>query len=476
MKFVLLSTNGDSWFLGRRLLREGHDVAMHVFDPWSRKVGDGLIPKLETPNVPHGTDVVLFDDTGYGAMGERLRKRGIAVIGGNPLDADLEENRTLGTRFMRQAGIKTPETHSFSSVAQGQAFLATHPGDWFFKPSGEAATDLTRNGDAAAVRRFLAWAGTHLTGEVRGFELQRAVVGAEVSIEGWFDGSRWIGPCNSTLETKKFCADDLGPRTGCQANVVWAYQDERPLLFQKTLERMTPLLSAARYVGPLDLNCMIDEGGTPIGLEWSARFGFDALQALSLLIQGNLGHQLHQFATGKLRRWDLRPDVMALTLRLSTSPYPIEDARLARESEGLPLDPALFGNPTTTFLDDVMVGKDGKPVLAGRDGSVCCLGVTGRHWQEMKAQVLRRAAAIDIPSKAYRVDVIPDAEDRWAELAYHDYITASDVPGLVAMIQPTLHVTGGTARTARDGAVTDEDDDPPMPPFVHSTTEGEAAG
>lgn len=448
---------------------------MHVFDPPSRHVGDGLIPKLERPEPEKGTDVVLFDGTGYGALGTRLRKRGFAVIGGNPLDHDLEVDRAQGTAFMRQAGIKTPQTKSFRSLAQGQAFLATHDGHWYFKPSGDHGTDLTRNGDADAVRRFLAWVSRQpMAAKLDEFELQRAVDGAEVSVEGWFDGRKWVGPCNSTLETKKFCTGDLGPRTGCQANVVWTYEADRPRLFQKTVERLTPLLRAANYVGPLDLNCIIAEDGEPYGLEWSARTGFDALQAYSLLVQGNLGHQLDQFAHGRLRAWDVRPDVMGLTLRLSTTPYPMEDVRLAKESLGLPLDPKLFRDPETTFLDDVMVGPDAKPAMAGRDGSIGCVGTTGRDWEQMKKQVVKRAKAIDIPSKAYRIDVVPDAEKRWKTLAQHGYVTAADVPGLSAFA-PSV-ATAFRSSTARDEAATHDEDDPYMAPFVHSTVEAEASG
>ena len=451
MKAVLLSEFGDAWFVARRLQREGHTVAMHIFDPASRKVGDGFVEKLPYPTVSRGTDLVLFDGTGRGELGQKLRAQGFAVIGGNPLDHDLEVDRTKGTAFMRQVGIKTPPTYAFTTLAQGEAFLATHPGRWYFKPSGDVATDLTRNGDARAVRRFLAWAGRS-GAKFRGFELQRAQDGAEVSVEGWFDGRRWVGPCNSTLETKKFCVGDLGPRTGCQANVVWPYRMTNPVLFGKTVERMAPLLRAAKYVGPLDLNCIIGDDGTPYGLEWSARTGFDALQAWSLLIRGNWGEQLAAFAHGKLERWDVAP-AFGLTLRLSTSPYPMDDAKIAAESTGLPLDPDLVKNPETTFLDDVRMGKDGLPELAGRDGSVCCVGAVGTDWRALQKQVLAKADDLDIPSKAYRMDVVPDAERRWDALREHGYLDGFLVketkPAGAKMtrrvVDPPADVIGGAA-------------------------------
>jgi hypothetical protein len=119
-----------------------------------------------------------------------------------------------------------------------------------------------------------------------------------------------------------------------------------------------------------------------------------------------------------------------------------------------------------------MVGPDKKPAMAGRDGSIGCVGTTGRDWATMKAAVLKRADGIDIPSKAYRVDVIPDAEERWEALAEHGYVTAGDVPGL--NYQSATSAAGISSRTAPDEAATDTDEDPPMPPFVESLGEGQA--
>jgi phosphoribosylamine-glycine ligase len=458
MKFYLHSNYGDSLWLARRLLADGHDVLLHVRDEAAKAVGKGIVPLAPTP-MPPADATVIFDSSGHGRMGEAFRRRGLGVIGGNPLDAELELDRSRGTQLMQASGIQVPETHSFTDFGQAKAFLSTHRGVWYFKPSGNQSTSLTHHGEAAELRRWLAWAQPHLKG-VTSFELQRKVDGTEVSCEGWFDGEKWVPPFNATFEDKHFLTGNLGPRVGCASNVVWAFDDPDAELPRRTVKRLTNILRAAAYVGPIDLNCIIDGEGEPVGLEWSPRLGFDASQAwLGMLVDGDLGAQLAEFARGRLRRFSAQTDKRALTLRVTTPPYPTEHVTPAKEQRGLPLGLELLRDPRSIFVDDVMLDAKGEPCLAGRDGSVCCVGALGRDFHQLQAEVLRTVDHLRIPGKQHRLDPSERAPKAWAVLRDHGFMGRRLAAQLVpAKPSPGVQDSGDAAPAA-----------PHMPPFVENS-------
>lgn len=406
------SVHGETLFLARQLAREGEDVQLYCQSPQARFVGRNIVPRAPSSLVPGGA-LVLFDVVGKGAQGTALR-RSHRVIGGNPFDRDLELDRTKGTKLMQEIGIAIPETHTFSSIPDAMKFLRTEEGSWFFKPSGNEDTSLTHGAPTSEdMLRFLAWASQHNT--ATSFELQRKVEGVEISCEGWFDGDRFVLPFNSTFEDKKFLTGDLGPNTGCQTNVVWIWPDDAPLP-QETVARLAPRLRRERYVGPIDLNMIVDKDGTPRGLEWSARTGFDALQAYTRLLKPPLGEQLRAFVEGRLERWQFIDDPLALTLRITVPPFPFDDAQAMKEVQGLPLDPMVLADVDHTLIDDVMLTEAG-PALAGRDGGVCVLAETGDDMDTMREDLLERAKALVIPSAQYRTDVMERAEQDWDRLA-----------------------------------------------------------
>src|SRR6266446_4196986 len=346
--FFFYSDAGDGLFLARRFQREGHRVRAYINETNAKDVYRGIIPLSNNPS-PEKGEIVIFDMVKYGVQADEWRAKGFKVIGASRFADALELNRPAGTEMMRKIGIRTPETHVFQTLDPAKTFLSKQREEdkWYFKPSGNQPTASTWG----ALPSFLL---EYLEEEYEGgqFELQREIKGTEISLEGWWDGKRWVHPFNSTVEDKKLMAGDLGPRTGCMVNVVWAYEDPRPLLAIKTIAKLAPYLEASGHVGPIDLNMILDEEGTPFGLEWSPRFGYDALQALCLLVQGDAGRQFADFAEGRLEAFDVRTDVYGMTLNVSVPPFP--DSKHAKDARGTRLDKKLLGDPGV-YLRDVMI-------------------------------------------------------------------------------------------------------------------------
>jgi len=423
--FAFHSDAGDSLFLAMRLMREGHHVKFYVDDPQSRDVGKGLVPRVPSFR-PERADILVFDMVKHGVLADNLRQRGFRVLGASRFADVIELDRMAGHKVMQSVGIAIPDTYGFGKRGFKEArelVRKNKEDEWFYKPSGNVDAGFTYGSRAwDEMIRMLDWFERDPPDK---FIMQKKVKGTEVSLEGWFDGTRFVYPFNSTVEDKKFLAGDLGPATGCMANLVWAYEDPQPTLVLKTLWRLTSILRDVNYVGPIDLNMIIDSEGVPHGLEWSARFGYDALHALSMLITGDLGHQLEEFDHGRLDSFNVRRDLYALTIRCSVPPFP--NFQFAKTVKGLPLDPAILTDPNRIFVGDVMV-ENGKPFVAGSDAGVLVAGETGEHIGILRDQVLDRIKSLKIPNAQYRRDPVVRAEDVLTSLRAHRYLPALPPP------------------------------------------------
>ena len=407
--FFIWSEDGTSLPLAIKLKREGHPVLFFTRAPEPRDAGRGLVPKTTTPE-PQKNAVVIFDCVGHGAetAGAVFRRRGFPVIGGNRFAHDLEADRPEGAKIMKAGGISTPETHPFRNVATAIRFLEGEEGAWFVKVSGDTVESSTRDAPSSEeMIRFLRWVDSK--GKVEPFELQRKIIGTEVSLNGWFDGEKFVPPFDITLEDKHFLAGGRGPRTGCEYNVVYHAQDDA--LASLTVLRIEDRLRDEGYVGPVDQNSLVDAEGDPVGLEWTARLGFDATQAWMRLFEGTLGEQLESFARGELKQWEPSVTGLSGTLRLSIPPYPTWEPKTIAKQQGLPLD-----RRVTTDLAydpiDVMLTPDG-PAAAGGSGIIGTVAATG-ELDKIRSTTLAEASAIKatVTDVQYRTDAFAGIQER----------------------------------------------------------------
>ncbi len=377
-----------------RLQREGHPVTWFAKGDMAKLAGKGLVPFAKEP--PDGA-IVIFDCTGEGPRGTAYRKAGHLVIGGNPFDRPLELNRPEGARIARRAGMVTPPTYPFSDIPSALRFLKKKDGKWFVKVSGDGVEMDTYDApDSEFMARYLKYVQERA--QVKPFVLQQTVQGTEVSCNGWFNGHEFIGPFDVTLEEKKQLAGDLGCRTGCESNVVYHAQDDK--LADITIALVEDVLAEEGYVGPCDINSLIDADGVPQFLEFSARLGFDATQAwMRLIPEGELGEQLEAFVAGELDVWEPIPNVLSATLRITMPPYPNWDKKMVGKMQGMPLDYAILGDEWVDPVD-VMVG----PVTAGAGGVICTVGALGTSISALRKELLARAEMLEIPDKQYRID------------------------------------------------------------------------
>ena len=218
---------------------------------------------------------------------------------------------------------------------------------------------------------------------------------------------------NHTIEYKRFMEGDRGCQTGCMGNVVWMTQASKDLIVQKALLPLAPLLRKVNYLGPIDVNCILSEDEIYF-LEFTTRFGYDAIQALVELYKGNVFDMFWKFTTQDLgvKFWD----DYGIAVRLSVPPYPNTNGNGLPNLKGVQVLDVPQAAWKHLMLSDVMFTNN-TPRLAGVDGVIGCATARGSTINEARKRVYRTVGNIIIHQDVqYRRDIGYDVEQRIEKL------------------------------------------------------------
>jgi phosphoribosylamine--glycine ligase len=397
--FKLISKEGDFLPIMYRIKQEGNKVLIYIDKEKSRKMYDGILQKvtsgIELDIQPD--DVVLFDMVGAGKEADVLKDKGYLVIGAGKLNDKIELDREAGQLLFETAGIRTPKTFPFKSFEGLEEFVRKRPARYVFKPNGNLETDLTyifnSSDELISMIPYL----ESRCPEDTSFDLQEFIDGIEMSTEGWFNGEKFIQPLNSTMEEKRLFAGGVGPNTGCMGNVVWVWQDEQSeILYRLLFEKLEEPLRDGRYLGPLDINAIWTPDG-PYAIEFTARFGYDAIQAFTRLWDEPIGEVLESLPS--MTSFPASPGKYAMAIRVSVPPYPYE-----KEVPEVPILGVSKGMSQRVYLSDVYY--DGKILrCAGADGYILAVADHGSSLSTISSRAYSTIEGMQIPGKQYRIDV-----------------------------------------------------------------------
>jgi len=242
------------------------------------------------------------------------------------------------------------------------------------------------------------------------FILQDFVEGTEISTEGWFNGREFMQPWNHTLERKQLMNDGLGPSGGCAGNLVWSERETNHVI-ETGIARMAPILADHEYVGPIDLNSVVNEDGV-WGLEFTPRFGYDALPALLELVEGGIGPIIAAMA-----RLEFPTDLplanrKAAGLRVSIPPYPSEHFH---PDEGIPIRGLTREDREHLYFFDVKLDDKNRLVSTSAFGAVVTVTGSGDGITDAFEGPLEIAKRAKIPQKQYRTDLVNVFTKCWCE-------------------------------------------------------------
>ncbi|MGE0403970.1 MAG: phosphoribosylglycinamide synthetase C domain-containing protein [Kofleriaceae bacterium] len=420
-----------------RLAREGHEVRVHTSDEDAQDVLANLVERVDDVAdalswIREAGDehLVLFEDMGWGAQQDELRRDGLHVLGGSALGDSLEQDRDFGQRVLRDAGMRTAPTHRFESFDDGARFLGAHPGRYVLKfngsdlPSSLSYVGARRDGaDVAAMLARHARTWERDWSVAPSFVLMEHVEGIETGFGAFFDGTEFVGPVNLDWEHKRLFPGDLGELTGEMGTVVTYRGGER--LFDATLGRLAPLLREANHVGYVNLNTIINEDGV-WPLELTCRFGYPGFAILSALFDEPCGDILAGVARGTKKQIATHPG-FAVGIVLTLPPFPNAEG-YEELSKGTPI--GIPDDLTDAEREHLHVGEmglvDGQLVATGIIGYTMVVTGRGPTIEDARTSAYRLAEKIVIPNVRYRNDIGTKLRDRdYAALAALGWVPSS---------------------------------------------------
>ncbi|MBU1203261.1 phosphoribosylamine--glycine ligase [Patescibacteria group bacterium] len=413
-RFLFVSFDALISDVAWQVLKEGHEAKYFIKNQAIKDVADGFVPKSDDWEKDlDWADIVVFDDVlGMGTMAEKVRKRGIPVIGGTPYTDQLEDDRSFGQEELKKAGIPIIPYETFTDFDAAIDYVKKNENRYVIKPSGEAQNTkhflfVGQEEDGKDVIQMLEAYKKVWSQKIKEFQLQRRMSGVEVAVGAFFNGYEFVFPININFEHKKMFPGNIGPSTGeMGTSMFWSGQNK---IFNNTLKKMEPILRREKYTGYIDLNCIVNGNGI-YPLEFTARFGYPTIQIQMDGILMPIGQWLYEMATGTLKNFKTKTGFQ-VGVRLVVPPYPYGSSiktELAEYKNAL----IIFKKPASEGIHIVETKLiNGEWIVTGDHGVALIVVGTGSTMKQAQQQVYHRIQNILIPNMFYRDDI----GDRWFE-------------------------------------------------------------
>ncbi|HEX5612501.1 MAG TPA: hypothetical protein VFX67_07590 [Burkholderiales bacterium] len=412
-KFLFVSYTGLIADIAWQVVKEGHEAKLSIDDPEEKEIGDGFVPKTaDWRKEVDWADVVVFDDVlGMGAMADELRKKGKPVVGGSPYTDRLEDDRGFGQQELKAAGVAILPQESFTSFDDAIAYVTDNPNRYVIKPNGEAANIkrllfVGEEEDGKDVIKVLGDYKRAWSDKIKEFQLQRRATGIEVATGAFFNGKEFVTPICVNFEHKKLFPGDIGPPTGeMGTSMFWSEPNK---IFNATLKKMEAKLAEERYVGYIDVNCIVNNNGV-YPLEFTARFGYPCISIQQEGLLTPIGEMLQKLADGSLTRLRARSGFQ-LGIRIVVPPFPYRDMETLESTSKDSV--ILFKTPSREgiHIEDVRTA-DGEWLVTGTSGVALLVCGTGPTMKQAQRMAYNRVKNVMIPHMYYREDI----GDRWFE-------------------------------------------------------------
>lgn len=405
-KFLFVSWESLSGDVAWQIQKEGHQVKAYIKRKKDQDVYDGFLEKVGNwKDHIDWADVIVFDDVlGFGKIAEGLRKRGKLVVGGTAYTDKLEDEREFGQEEMKRVGMNIIPHWDFSDFDSAIKFIREHPDRYVFKPSGSAPKGLLFLGeeeDGKDILEILEVNKDIWVKRIKIFQLQKRMVGVEIAVGAFFNGTDFIYPINVNFEHKRLFPGEMGPFTGDMGALM--YWTNSNAIFDATLGKMKSTLQKEGYVGYIDINCIVNGRGI-YPLEYTARFGYPTISVQMEGILTPIGEFFYKLANGE--NIDLKTKKgFQIGVRVLLETYVSSDPADIQFYKDLSV---LFRRPNPNYegihLADVKLVK-GQLRVAGDSGCVLTVTGAGSTVEEARRQVYGRLKNIRLQNMFYRVDI-----------------------------------------------------------------------
>jgi phosphoribosylamine--glycine ligase len=405
-KFLFVSHESLSGDLAWHIQKEGHHVKCYIKSTTDDDVYDGILEKIPDWRTEISwADIIVFDDTGFGEIAEKLRKEGKLIVGGSVYTDKLEEDREFGQDEAKKVGMAILPQWNFTTMDDAITTLEKNPGRYVFKPSGFIGSDeksmlfIAEEEDGKDLLEVMRHNKKAWSKRVKNFQLQKFATGVEVAVGAFFNGKDFVMPVCVNFEHKRMFPGDLGPFTGEMGTLM--YYTTGGEIFKQTLEKMRDALAASKYVGYIDVNCIADRHGIH-PLEFTSRFGYPTISIQIEGIQTPWGEFLYTLAKGDCTEIKTKKGFQ-IGVVVAVPPFPFDDQKtfsVYKDSSILFRKPSWEG----VHIGDVkMLDEDLR--LAGESGYALVITGSGNTVEESRKQAYNRVKNIMLQNMFYRVDI-----------------------------------------------------------------------
>lgn len=358
MKILIIDPEKVGLPFALRCQEAGHHVKLWTVG----KAGIGMVDRC--PNWKthmNWADLIFMTDNAK--LREELAPyftKGYPIFGPNKKGGDLELDREVGQKLLENCGIKTLDYKTFTDYRKAIEYVKKEGKPFVSKPwGGEADKDLSYvpKTPEDLICRLERWIKDGKKDEIL---LQEMIKGYEMAVGGWFGPGGWAPYINENWEEKRMLCGGLGPNTG-EMGTVMRYV-EKSQMFDDVLAPVTDYLKKIKYVGYVDMNCMVGEDGTPWPLEFTTRPGWPHFNIACSLHIGDPATWMYDMLEGR-NTLKCSKDV-AVGVVMAQGDYPW-NKQPESDHVGWPIRGLNQTTLHNVWLNDVMMGP--APVKRGKE-------------------------------------------------------------------------------------------------------------
>jgi phosphoribosylamine--glycine ligase len=355
MKVLVIDVYGVAVDFCLRAQWAGHDVKHYLAPGKYPDIGKGLTTRVKNwrDHMKWADLIVCTASAKYGWEIEDYYEAGYPIFGANEDCAALELDRCVGMEMLTNHGIDVLPYTRFSSYRDAVAHVRASNGSYACKPIGDAERCLSYVASGpddmcAMIRRDMKMHG----GAKQDFILQEKAEGVEFAVGGWFGPHGFNNVWEENFEHKKFFAGDTGPNTG-EMGTAMKYTDDSKL-GEKLLRPLERALQAMKFVGNIDIACIINEKGA-WPLEFTMRMGWPAFYLNQHLHKGDPVGWMYDLVHG---RDSLKVSYDHCVGVCVVGPNFPHNSKVADECEGIPIYGVNHDNIKNVHFCEVMAISD----------------------------------------------------------------------------------------------------------------------
>lgn len=445
MRILFISKDVIGGDLARILKNEGHDIKLYIENKDGRNCLDGIVPKTlnwrKELSWVGKSGLIVFDDTGYGKIQDKLREEGYAVFGGSELGEKLELDREYGQLIFSQYGIKTVPLKDFFDLDQAVQYIEKNPAKWVLKHNDHSNKNLTYTGilpDGSDVIDVIRTYVSNPALQEKTVTLQEKIEGVEISVGRFFNGNDWVGPIEVSLEHTKFFPGDLGPITSEMGTLTWYDTDETNKLYVETLAKLKPYLSMVNYRGDIAINCIVNERGA-FPLEATMRMGTPIIHTQVEIHSSPWGEFLLAIAHGK--QYDLKWKKgygIATMIAVPPFPYTYKLDKYSLAGTNVFFDPGFGAEEFKHIHFEEIALRSGvkkQYYIADSRGYTMYVTAMGDSVEQARTRMYKIIKGIHIPQSFYRNDIglryVREDRETLKKLGYIKVLPAFDIDAFI---------------------------------------------